>query len=130
MWNDSQWDRRTYATDMVAWDHLLEHPYCGAANTAYPTGHMRWGLAGTTHAVTMFHVDSDGFATFVQVKCGKKLWAVYRPSPTMPLSDTDIFLRSEAFQLDQVPANAEFGLEAVILRPGDLLFVFSSFYSI
>lgn len=124
MWKNAQWDRSAYATDMVAWDYLHGNQYCGTASEPYPTGHVRWGLAGTAHATSMFHIDSDGFATFVEVKCGKKLWAVYRPSPTLPLSDINVFSLSEYFQLDGIPEKAPFGLEAVILRPGDLLFVF------
>jgi len=123
MWKDSQWDRSSYATDMVAWDFLLGNPHCSAANTSYPTGHVRWGLAGTAHAVSTLHIDSDGFATFVQVMCGKKLWAVYRPSPKLPLSNNDAFLLSDFFQLDRIPPKATSGLEAVVLRPGDLLYV-------
>jgi len=123
MWKDSQWDRSSYATDMVAWDFLLGSPHCSAANTSYPTGHVRWGLAGTAHAVSTLHIDSDGFATFVQVMCGKKLWAVYRPSPKLPLSNNDAFLLSDFFQLDRIPPKATSGLEAVVLRPGDLLYV-------
>jgi len=127
MWKDTQWDRRAYATDMVAWDHLLGSPHCGTITTPYPTGHMRWGLAGTAHTVSMFHIDSDGFATFGQVMCGKKLWAVYRPSPSLPLSDINAFLHSENFQLESIPAKAQFGLEAVVLRPGDSLYVLFPF---
>jgi hypothetical protein len=123
MWQDAQWERRSYATDMVAWDFLHGEPYCGTATTPYPTGHVRWGLAGTAHTVSMAHIDSDGFATFVQVMCGKKLWAVYRPSPGLPLWDTDVFVDPDLFQLDNVPEEAPFGLEAVVLRPGDLLYV-------
>ena len=52
---------------MVAWDFLLGNPYGGDANTPYPTRHVRWGLAGTAHSVSTLHVDSDGFATYVQV---------------------------------------------------------------
>jgi hypothetical protein len=53
--------------------------------------------------------------------CGKKLWAVYRPSPTFPLSNTNVFISADHFKLDKMPPKAEFGLEAVVLRPGDLL---------
>jgi hypothetical protein len=125
MWKNSQWFRSAYATDMVAWDFLHGNEYCGSASEPYPTGHVRWGLAGTAHAASMFHIDSDGFATFVEVQCGKKLWAVYRPSPTLPLWDTNVFSNSEFFELDGIPEKAPFGLEGVILRPGDLLCVFS-----
>lgn len=41
MWKDSGWGRRSYATDMVAWDFLLGKTYGGAANMPYPTGDMR-----------------------------------------------------------------------------------------
>jgi hypothetical protein len=123
MWKDLQWDRSSYATDMVAWDFLLGDPYCGAANTPYPTGHVRWGLAGTAHAVSTLHIDSDGFATFVQVMCGQKVWAVYRPDPTLPLDSINAFILADYFQLDRMPINVKSGLEAVVLRPGDMLYV-------
>jgi len=124
MWKDSQWDRCSYATDMVAWDYLRGKPHGGTVTTPYPTGHMRWGLAGTAHTVTSLHIDSDGFATFVQLMCGKKIWAVYSPSPDLPLSNTDAFIFPDRFQLDRIPPKAQFGMEAVVLRPGDLLYVF------
>ena len=130
MWKDSQWDRCSYATDMVAWDYLHGNPHCGTATAPYPTGHVRWGLAGTAHTVSNFHIDSDGFATFVQIMCGKKLWAVYRPSPTLSLSNTNIFVSSDLFQLDRIPPEPRFGLEAVVLRPGDVLYVFFSLHFI
>jgi len=124
MWKNSQWVRSTYATDMVACDYLHGNEYCGSASEPYPIGHVRWGLAGTAHAVSMFHIDSDGFATFMELKCGLKLLAVYRPSSTLPLWDTNVFCNSEFFELDRIPAKAPFGLEGIILRPGDLLCVF------
>jgi hypothetical protein len=127
MWKDLQWDRCSYATDLVAWDYLLGNPHCPTSNTSFPTGHVRWGLAGTAHAVSTLHIDSDGFATFGQVMCGKKLWAVYRPSPTLPLSNINVFIREDTFELDKIPSKAQFGLEAVVLRPGDLLYFCFSF---
>jgi hypothetical protein len=127
MWKDSQWDRSSYATDMVAWDYLHGDPHCGTATTPYPTGHVQWGLAGTAHTVSMFNINSDGFATFLQVMCGKKLWAVYHPSPGLPLSNINAFTDSNFFELDSIPSKAQFGLEAVVLRPGDSLHVSSHF---
>ena len=127
MWKDSQWDRCSYASDMVAWDYLHGEAYCGTGTTPYPTGHVRWGLVGTAHAVSMLHIDSDGFATFVQVMSGKKLWAVYRPTPTLPLSSTNVYMFPDHFQLDQIPPKSGFSLEAVVLRPGDLLYCHFSF---
>ncbi len=123
MWKDPQWHHSPYATDMVAWDFLLGNPYGGDANTPYPTRHVRWGLAGTAHSVSTLHVDSDGFATYVQVMCGKKLLPVYRPSPDRPLSNINTFLHPDGFQLDKIPAKAKSGLEVMVLRPGDMLYV-------
>lgn len=86
---------------------------------------MRWGLAGTANAVTFLHIDSDGFATFVQVMCGKKVWGIYRPSTDLPLSFINAFLDDTKFQLDTIPEQATIDLEAVVLRPGDFLYIFS-----
>src|ERR1700682_6044106 len=52
MWKDPQGHHSSYATDMVAWNFLLGKPFGGGVDTAYPTGHVRWGLAGTADAAT------------------------------------------------------------------------------
>lgn len=122
LWNDPQWDRRVYATDMVAWDFVRGKPYNPI--NPYPIEHMRWGLAGTAHSRTDLHIDSDGFATFIKVICGKKVWAVYRPSSNLPLSNTNVFVDHTKFKLDEVPETSEYGLEAIVLKPGDELHVF------
>jgi hypothetical protein len=119
MWKDAHSDRTSYATDLVAWDYVRGKPYCGNTMTPYPTEHMRWGLAGTANAINFMHIDSDGFSTFVQVMCGKKVWAIYRESPDLPLSSMNVFL--DHFLLDDIDKNALYGLEAIVLRPGDLL---------
>jgi hypothetical protein len=123
MWKDSQWDRCSYATDMVAWDHVRGRHHCKTITTPYPMEHVRWGLAGTAHTFTALHIDSDGFATFVQVMCGMKVWVVYRPCSDLPLSNIDVFTKGDAFQLGSIPKNARFGLEAIVLKPGDQLYV-------
>lgn len=120
MWDDSPKQRSAYATDVVAWDYLRGKPYCGNYTTSYPTGHMRWGLAGTANTVTFLHIDSDGFSTFVRILCGKKIWGIYCPSPDLPLSSINVFLDDE-FLLDEIHDKGTYGLEAIVLRPGDLL---------
>jgi hypothetical protein len=107
---------------MVAWDYLRgKNVYNGP--TPYPTEDMRWGLAGTANAVSWMHIDSDGFATFIRIMTGKKVWAIYRPlSSGLPLSSTKIFLR-DSFCLTEVPTQEEFNMEAMVLRQGDLLYV-------
>ena len=81
---------------------------------------MRWALAATAHTVTFLHIDSDGYSTFLRVLCGKKVWGVYRPTADLPLSSDDVFLDSN-FLLDDLSEESSFGLEAIVLRPGDLL---------
>src|SRR5882672_2709317 len=83
--------------------------------------HMWWGLAATAHTFTQLHIDSDGFSTFMQVMCRKKVWIVYYPSPNHPLSSTNVFTNSDFFQLDEITENVLFGLKAIVLKPGDQL---------
>lgn len=129
MWKDTQWERRSYATDMVAWDRIRGRHHCKSITTPYPIESVRWGLAGTAHTFTSLHVDSDGFATFVQVMCGMKVWIVFRPSSDLPLSSINAFEEGDTFQLDNIPKNAQFGLEAIVLKPGDQLYVsYNSFF--
>jgi len=118
-WDDSS-NHLSYATDLVAWDYLRGKPYCGNFTNPYPTAHMHWGLAGTANAVTFLHIDSDGYATFVQVTTGKKVWGILREAPKHQLSSIAFFL-DENFLLDEITDGSTFGLEAIVLRPGDTL---------
>ena len=113
-------DKLSFATDVVAWDYLRGKPYCGNFANPYPTAHMHWGLAGTADAVTFIHIDSDGYATTVRVVTGKKVWGILTESSTHQLASIDIFL-DEDFLLDEITAGSTFGIEAIVLRPGDTL---------
>jgi hypothetical protein len=81
---------------------------------------MRWGLAGTANSISFLHIDSDGFSTFVQVITGKKVWGILREDPNIPLSSINLFL-DKNFLLDEILDESRFGLEAIVLRPGDIL---------
>ena len=81
---------------------------------------MRWGLAGTAHALTFLHIDSDGFSTFLRVVSGKKVWGILREAPKFQLSSINVFL-DEHFMLDKIVDESLFGLETIVLRPGDIL---------
>ena len=118
MWDDSPRDRSSTAVDVVAFDYMRGKPHCGGL--PYPTGHMSWGLAGTANTVTFVHIDCDGFSTFIRVMCGKKVWAIYREDPELPLSSINVFLHKK-FRLDDLVDGAKYGFEAIVLRPGDLL---------
>ena len=103
---------------MAAWDYVRGRPFGGKSQ--YPTLDMRWGLAGTANAVTFLHIDSDGYSTFVRVICGKKVWGIYRRQPRqLPLSSINLFL-DKKFRLDEM-LDQSFGLEAIVLQPGDML---------
>jgi hypothetical protein len=86
----------------------------------YPVLDMRWGLAGTANAVTFFHIDSDGYATYLRVICGKKVWGIYRQPDNIPLASVNSFLDKD-FRLDEVLEQSTFGLEVIVLRPGDMM---------
>lgn len=38
--------------------------------------HMKWGLAATAGAHHVWHMDSEGYGTWVQPMCGVKFWFV------------------------------------------------------
>ncbi len=114
----------SYASDIAAWGYVRgQHNH--VLNGTYPIGHMRWGLAGTANTVTFVHIDSDGFATFLRVVCGLKIWGIYREHKDQPLSSTKVFM-NPSFRLDEVLDTAAYDFEIIALRPGDLLYDFFS----
>ena len=122
MWKDTQWDNSSFTTDLLAWEFVRGSEAGGHPTPSYPIEHVRWGLAGTANSFTDLHIDSDGFGTFVQVMCGKKVWGICRPT-FYSLSSTEKFLDAGS-RLDQ-PLSISTGLnpEAIVLRQGDLLCV-------
>ncbi len=118
MWNANM-DPNSYAADLIAWDFTRGKLGCGR-DISYPIQHIRWGLAGTAKTMTFLHIDSDGFSTFLSVQCGLKVWGVYRERPEKSLSSIGVFL-DEGFCLDEIDDLALFDLEAIVLRPGNLL---------
>lgn len=110
----------SFATDVVAWDYVRGKPYCGSFTNFYPVAHMRWGLAGNANSISFLHIDSDGFSTVVQVISGKKVWGIYREDRREPLSSTEVFINPQ-FSLNDLSDESTFGLEAIVLRPGDTL---------
>ena len=81
---------------------------------------MRWGLVVTLGAHHLWHIDCNGFATYIDTQTGMKLWFVARPkeSQAMDFSSTSLF--TEGFQLNA--ANLDrWDIEAVLLLPGSRL---------
>lgn len=80
--------------------------------------HLRWSLAATKDAFHVWHIDSDGYGTFVNVISGSKWWIVARPKNRQNL---DVFNTSTIF-LNKENLN-ELDVEAILLLPGSELYV-------
>ncbi|KAF8881089.1 hypothetical protein BD779DRAFT_1675586 [Infundibulicybe gibba] len=94
---------------------------CGA-RLPLPADDIRWGLAATSGATHWFHIDSDGFGTFIDVQTGGKLWIVARPKPNKSNADfarIDL-LNSSNFDISK-PNRDQWDLEAVFLQRGTRL---------
>lgn len=55
-----------FSTDLVTWEMA-----CGIPP---PISDIWWGLAATSGAQTWFHIDSNDFYTFIDIKCNFKMW--------------------------------------------------------
>ena len=76
--------------------------------------HLRWSLAATKHAFHWWHIDSDGYGTFVKVVTGSKVWMVGRPKDDL---NFEIFNTTSSFA-DNL---SHFDVEAILLQPGSQL---------
>ncbi|KAJ3499602.1 hypothetical protein NLJ89_g10083 [Agrocybe chaxingu] len=83
---------------------------------------MQWGLVATDGAFHPWHIDSDGFGTFVEIQTGRKWWVLARPRGNDP--DFSDFARIDTFLggIDTTAPNLDrWELEAVLLEPGTRL---------
>jgi len=82
----------------------------------FPT---RWGLAGLKRAFTFWHLDSDGFNTFVDVKNeeGWKWWII--GNADRECASNPQLLLFEGLDLEIGPSN--FPVEAILLTKGTRL---------
>ncbi|KAF8183454.1 hypothetical protein BJ912DRAFT_928211 [Pholiota molesta] len=98
-----------FSSDNAAWWEMLQSPWNVDSTAERPTADMHWGLCATTGAGHTFHMDSDGFGTYIEVITGVKVWLVVRPKDC----ETD-------FDLLDI---GECSVEAVILTPGTRLYM-------
>jgi hypothetical protein len=107
------------ASDLAAWTLTENTAWCNGFCSLFPTRDVRWGLAANAGAIHWFHIDSDGFGTYVDVvsKNGKKLWLVARP-----VDNPAAFFRTNLFSLEDYtmegPNEHKFIIEAILLAPG------------
>jgi hypothetical protein len=66
-----------FSTDSAAWK-VTKGALGYLQGQVPPLGELRWGLAGTTGALSWLHLDSNGFGTYVDTKAGRKWWIVLR----------------------------------------------------
>jgi hypothetical protein len=109
-------------SDVEAFRNTAGMRYC-RTNEAFPFSSMRWGLAATANAYHTFHLDCDGFATYVKVQTGAKWWIVACPKEGVSLADTTLF--TSDYRIDKTDMK-RYNYEAILLGPGMELSVFLS----
>jgi hypothetical protein len=106
---------------------------CRGATKQYPTASLRWGLAATEGAFSTFHIDSDGFGTYVSCvnRNGSKWWVIAGPKDRSNLSAFASFKLAwqffNAMGADKTVLE-EAHVEAVLLRPGTRLYAHFPLY--
>jgi hypothetical protein len=109
------------STDSAAWNITKGTSGCRSEQQP-PIGDIRWGLASTAGAISWFHIDSNGYATYLDARGGKKYVIIGRrkldQGSLESFSEVDIFLNN--FEMDE-PNEGRWDLEAVVLPPGTRL---------
>lgn len=116
----SGYERSSFSSDSHALASVFRQE--GWAKKAIPIEDIRWGLAATTGAFHHWHVDSDGFGTFIDLIAGSKWWIVARPIGDLKhdWSTGTSWLKNKAFDLDR-DGKGMFDVEAILLQPGSRL---------
>jgi hypothetical protein len=60
-------------TDRHCWREASGMAFCPSTET-YPISDMNWCLGATKGCLSNAHIDSSGFATTIEVMCGRKHW--------------------------------------------------------
>ena len=112
----------SFSTDAAAWNGTKGTANCGD-DKALPLGDIRWGIAATTGALHWWHLDSEGFGTYIDTRAGLKWWIVGRRKGTAhkfeSFGEIDTFFND---RYDMEKPNLDlWDLEAVILPPNTRL---------
>ncbi|KAF8177881.1 hypothetical protein BJ912DRAFT_1063437 [Pholiota molesta] len=113
-----------FSSDNAVWWEMLQSPWNVDSTAERPTADMHWGLCATTGAGHTFHMDSDGFGTYIEVITGVKVWLVVRPKDC-ETGDYSEFRRIDKFMGEDFDLLdvGECLVEAVILTPGTRLYM-------
>ena len=108
----------SFSSDLAAFGATVDLPMCGRS-ISFPMASTRWGLAATSGAHHLWHIDCDGFCTYIDTQTGAKWWIVAKSKDgSTHFSHPTVF--TEAYDISS--ANEEkWDLEAVLLRPGSRL---------
>ncbi|KAH6874092.1 hypothetical protein BKA70DRAFT_1449740 [Coprinopsis sp. MPI-PUGE-AT-0042] len=108
----------TFSSKHITWLRTLGNHFCFAP---YPTSSTRWSLVAFNSAFHYFHIDSDGFGTWVEVRRGLKLWVIARlkDESVASFGNVDGFLK--VFGKGMSPNTDSWIIEAVVLGPNTRL---------
>ena len=109
----------SFATDVLAFNTTLNMQMCNK-KTQFPASSMRWGLAATSNAYHLWHIDCDGLGTVVNLKTGYKLWILGGPKNNLRGSFSSIADFLENYKINDVN-NKKMEIEAILLIPGSRL---------
>jgi hypothetical protein len=105
------------SSDTVAWDQTRGRPFCKKV-VDKPHGETRWALLATAHACTNWHVDTNGFGTYIDVEVGGKWWVVAHEKKDGPFFASKEFYNA----FDSQEHNLDlWDVHSVYLSPGDRL---------
>jgi len=108
----------TISSDLVAFTATLDLPFC-RRTIGFPVSSCRWGIAATQDAHHLWHLDCNGFATYIDTQAGAKWWVVAHPKEGRDsLSNINTF--SGGYDLSGANDEKWF-LEAILLLPGSRL---------
>lgn len=113
-------DSFSFSTDSAAWNGTKGAANCGG-DKGLPLGDIRWGIAATTGALHWWHLDSDGFGTYIDTRAGLKWWILARRKVhnLESFGEINTFV-SDRYDMEQ-PNSDSWDLEAVILSPNTRL---------
>ena len=86
---------------------------------SYPVAEMRWGIAATAGSYHTWHIDSDGFGTYINVVAGYKWWVLAKPKESKHhFDEIDLYLKNYDAELTN---DTKWDTEGILLLPGSLL---------
>lgn len=109
-----------FSSDRYAWRQTEGLPFCHE-DSQYPTHDMRLGLAATKGTFHFWRLDSDGLGKYIDIMTGILWWIIARPRRSSKgFAKTTMYV--DGFD-PECPNLHLWDLEAVVLKPGDKMYV-------